>query len=90
MDKMNEINLEQMITAIKTVAPKAPLSPRGEHEFIFRGCRLLIHNNEATSDRINFGFCDAETFITRLRDHGLMLKPHEVEKILARYYLETI
>lgn len=87
---MNEINLETMVTAIQTIAPKAPISNRGQHECVFRGCRLLIHNNEATSDRINFGFCDAESFLARLRDHGLMLKPSEVQKILARYYLETI
>lgn len=84
-----KVDLKTLVAAILSTCPKAPVSFRSDRVIVFRGVVLVISDTNATSERINFTYDDPETFLGKLQYHGLMLKPYEVDKILAKYYLES-
>lgn len=85
-----KLDVQNLVSAILCACPKAPISFRSERVIVFRGVVLVISDARVTSDRINFTYEGPEDFIERLCDFGLMLKPHEIDKILSKYYMETL
>jgi len=85
---MNRINFKKLCETITNVCRKAPITYINESIIIFRGQRINIIGNKATSLNFEFTFNTHQSFIENLRNYGLMLSQSEYYKIIQEYGIE--
>lgn len=82
---MGKIDFKKLIAAITAVCRKAPITYINETIIIFRGKKISIKGNKATSLYFDFTFESVRDFIENLRSYGLMLSQSEFYKIMEKY-----
>jgi len=82
---MEKIDFKKLIAAITAVCRKAPITYINETVIIFRGKKISIKGNTATSLYFDFTFGSVQDFIENLRNYGLMLSQSEFYKIIGKY-----
>jgi len=80
-----EIDFKKLIAAITAVCRKAPITYINETVIIFRGRKISIKGNKATSLYFDFTFESVRDFIENLRNYGLMLSQSEYYQIIGKY-----
>jgi hypothetical protein len=86
---MEKIDFKKLIEAITAVCRKAPITYINETIIIFRGKKISIKGNKATSLYFDFTFESVRDFIENLRSYGLMLSQSEIYKIIGKYGTEN-
>ncbi|MDY6915801.1 MAG: hypothetical protein SVM86_05770 [Candidatus Cloacimonadota bacterium] len=82
---MEKVNIKKLCAAIVKVCKNAPITYINESIIIFRGQKIEIKGNKATSLYFDFTFGSAQDFIENLRNNGLMLSHSEYYKIIQEY-----
>jgi len=80
-----EIDFKKLIASITAVCRKAPITYINETVIIFRGRKITIKGNKATSLYFDFTFGSVQDFIENLRNYGLMLSQSEYYQIIGKY-----
>ncbi|MFP4023745.1 MAG: hypothetical protein ACLFVR_04395 [Thiohalospira sp.] len=79
---MEKVNLKKLTEATLKICKNAPITYINESIIIFRGKKIEIKGNKATSLYFDFTFVSAQDFIENLRNYGLMLSQSEYYKII--------